>query len=165
MIFGPYSLFSSFDGYEYFILSSATNTSGLDLFYLRNRPSVGSSIPSIEGPLPVKLINTVSDDSYLSLDPSIDTLDATYSAYFSSNREGNSDIYRIKRPTQKDLASWFNSSFTAATKADSINTEFEDKCPYFFKKVLIFTSNRPGGMGGYDLYYSIYRNNKWSSAN
>jgi outer membrane protein OmpA-like peptidoglycan-associated protein len=27
--------------------------------------------------------------------------------------------------------------------------------------VLVFTSNRPGGFGGSDLYYSIHRNGKW----
>ena len=28
---------------------------------------------------------------------------------------------------------------------------------------MVFTSNRPGGLGGYDLYYSVFRNGKWSS--
>ena len=28
---------------------------------------------------------------------------------------------------------------------------------------MVFTSNRPGGMGGFDLYYSIFRNGNWSS--
>ena len=28
---------------------------------------------------------------------------------------------------------------------------------------MIFTSNRPGGFGGYDLYYSVFRKGKWSS--
>ena len=28
---------------------------------------------------------------------------------------------------------------------------------------MIFTSNRPGGYGGYDLYYSVFKNGKWSS--
>jgi hypothetical protein len=32
-----------------------------------------------------------------------------------------------------------------------------------FKKIMIFTSNRPGGLGGYDLYYSIFKNGNWSS--
>jgi len=31
-----------------------------------------------------------------------------------------------------------------------------------FKKILIFTSNRPGGLGGYDLYFSVFRNGNWS---
>lgn len=27
---------------------------------------------------------------------------------------------------------------------------------------LVFTSDKPGGYGGYDLYYSVFRNNAWS---
>ena len=28
---------------------------------------------------------------------------------------------------------------------------------------MVFASNRPGGLGGYDLYYSILKNGKWGS--
>jgi hypothetical protein len=28
---------------------------------------------------------------------------------------------------------------------------------------MVFASDRPGGLGGYDLYYSLFRNSKWSS--
>ena len=28
---------------------------------------------------------------------------------------------------------------------------------------MVFTSNRSGGLGGYDLYYSILKGGKWSS--
>lgn len=28
---------------------------------------------------------------------------------------------------------------------------------------MVFTSNRPGGYGGYDLYYSKYKEGKWQS--
>jgi hypothetical protein len=26
---------------------------------------------------------------------------------------------------------------------------------------IVFTSNRPGGYGGFDLYYSVYSNGQW----
>ena len=85
------------------------------------------------------------------------------SAYFTSNRDGNFDIYLQKRPADKDIASWFNLDYTASAKVDSINSTSDDKCPFVFRNIMVFTSNRPGGLGGYDLYYSVFKNGKWSS--
>ena len=28
---------------------------------------------------------------------------------------------------------------------------------------MVFASDRPGGMGGYDLYYSVFQKGKWRS--
>jgi len=38
----------------------------------------------------------------------------------------------------------------------------DDKCPFIFENTLVFTSNREGGFGGFDLYYSKYREGQWS---
>ena len=37
-----------------------------------------------------------------------------------------------------------------------LSSDQDDKCPYIYKETLVFTSNRSGGYGGYDLYYSEY---------
>lgn len=161
--FGPYRFYSPIDGYEYLLLSSVNSLGNLDLVYLRNRPVNGSILPDVEGPFPIKLLNTSFDDGYLCLDTNLDTLTSTYSVYFTSNRNGNFDIFQEKRPSQKDFASWFNLDFKASAVVDSVNSSSDDKCPFVYKKVMVFTSNRPGGLGGYDLYYSILRNGKWSS--
>ncbi len=154
--FGPYRLFSSIDGFEYLILSSVNSQGNLDLFYLKNFPVNGSSLPDVDGPYPVKLLNTSFNDAYLSLDQNQD------SAYFTSDRDGNFDIYVHSRPNEMPLARWFNSDFTTSVKVDSINSSGDDKCPMIYKKIMVFTSNRPGGLGGYDLYYSVFRNGKWN---
>ena len=155
--FGPYQLFSSIDGFEYLILSSVNAAGNLDLSYLKNRPVNGASLPDVEGPYPVKLFNTSSDDAYICLDTNQD------SAYFTSDRDGNFDIFVHKRPAEMELSKWFNLDFATSTKADSINSPGDDKCPIVFRKIMVFTSNRPGGLGGYDLYYSIFRKGNWSS--
>ena len=155
--FGPYRLYSSLDGFEYLLLSSVNGEGNLDLFYLKNLPVYGSSLPDIDGPYPIKLLNTSSDDAYICFDSNLD------SAYFVSNRNGNFDIFLQKRPAEKDIASWFNLDYAISTRVDSVNSSSEDKCPQVFRKVMVFTSNRPGGLGGFDLYYSIFRNGKWSS--
>lgn len=66
--FGPFRLFSSLDGFEYLMLSSVNADGNLDLYYLKNRPVYGSIIPDIDGPYPVKLLNTSFDDAYICFD-------------------------------------------------------------------------------------------------
>jgi hypothetical protein len=155
--FGPYRLFSSLDGFEYLLLSSVNGDGNLDLYYLKNRPVYGLIIPDIDGPHPVKLLNTSFDDAYICFDSNLD------SAYFVSNKDGNFDIFLQKRPADKDITSWFNLDYAVSTRADSVNSSSEDKCPMVLKHVMVFSSNRPGGLGGFDLYYSIFRNGKWNS--
>jgi hypothetical protein len=155
--FGPYRLFSTVDGFEYLLLASANTSGNLDLVYLKNEPVSGSFIPEITGPLPVKLMNTGSDDAYICFNSLQDT------AYFSSNKDGNFDIFYLIKPAAKDLSSWFNLDYSTPFKADSLNSPEEDKCPFILKKMMVFASNRPGGLGGFDLYYSLLKNGKWSS--
>ncbi len=155
--FGPYRFYSSLDGYEYLLLASTTGAGDLDMFYLKNVPISTTTLPDVQGPFPIKLLNSASDDAYLCFNSNLDT------AYFTSNRGGDFDIYLQKRPVDKDISSWFNLNFVPSAKADSINSQNDDKCPMIHKNLMVFTSNRPGGYGGFDLYYSIFRNGKWSS--
>jgi hypothetical protein len=155
--FGPYRLFSTVDGFEYLLLASANATGNLDLFYLKNQPVSGSLVPEITGPLPVKLMNTGSDDAYICFNSLQDT------AYFSTNKDGDFNISYLIKPAEKDLSSWFNLDYATPFRADSLNSSEEDKCPFILKKIMVFASNRAGGLGGYDLYYSVLKNGLWSS--
>ena len=44
----------------------------------------------------------------------------------------------------------------------SLSSSSDDKCPFIFENKMVFASNRGGGFGGYDLYYSNYENGEWS---
>jgi hypothetical protein len=154
---GPYSTYSSYDGFEYFILASENDEGNLDLKYLKNLPVNSSTLPEIEGPNPVRLMNTSADDAYLSFDLNLD------SAYFTSNIDGNFDIYLKTRPEGKNIAEWFDLDYSVSEKVDSINSTGDDKCPMLYNEFMVFTSDRPGGFGGFDLYYSLFRNGKWNS--
>jgi len=155
--FGPYHLFSTADGYEYLLLSSVNNDGNLDLYYLKNLPVYGSNIPAISGPYPVNIFNSGSDEVYICFDSNQDT------AYFSSNRGGDFDIYRDSIPNDSPLSTWFDRSFRISSRPDSINSTGDDKCPNIHKGVMVFASNRLGGLGGFDLYYSVFKNGKWNS--
>ena len=51
----------------------------------------------------------------------------------------------------------------AAVKNLVLSGEYDDKCPYVFENTLVFSSNRPGGYGGFDLYYSRFEAGQWSA--
>lgn len=155
--FGPVRFFNTGDGYEYMVLASENSEGNLDLKYLRNMPHYGDALPEIEGPFPVTLLNTDMNEAYLSMDSNLD------SAYYCADHTGDFDIYVTTRPSEKGLREWFNQGYTAGSAVDSINSSYDDKCPMVLKDMIVFTSDRPGGMGGFDLYYSVFRNGKWST--
>lgn len=155
--FGPSRFFSKSDGLEYLVLASEISTGNLDFYYLSNSPSRGSDVPDVSASLPVKLLNTSSNDAYFTLNLEQDT------AYFSSDKDGNFDIFMLPKPAEKKLSEWFDLSYTTPLKVDSLSGPADDKCPYILKKLMVFASNRPGGLGGYDLYYSILIKGKWTS--
>jgi hypothetical protein len=154
---GPYSLLSSLEGYEYLIVASQNAGGPLDLYYLKHIPYFGTNNPNIAGPFPITLLNSAGNDAYLSFNSRQDTV------YFSSDRDGNYDIYLQQKPSGTSIDTWFNGDYVASEKVDSVNSPGRDICPFVYKNIMVFASDRDGGLGGYDLYYSLFKNGKWSS--
>ena len=155
--FGPYRLYSPIDGYEYMLLSSVNASGNLDFFYTKNLPAFGTSVPEVNGPFPVNLLNSGSDEVYICFDTNQD------SAYFSSNADGNFDIYLHKKPGEINIDTWLNLTFESSARVDALNSSGDDKCPFIYRRTMVFASNRSGGLGGYDLYYSVFSNGQWST--
>jgi hypothetical protein len=155
--YGPLSLFSTSDGNDYLMLASQNGGQLLDLYYLKYQPQFNNNMPVVHGPYPVKLLNSSKNDAYITFNSNQD------SAYFTSDINGNYDILVHSRPAGIMLDAWLNQNYSSSTPADSVNSSYDDKCPFILNNVMVFTSNRPGGMGGFDLYYSIFKNGKWNA--
>lgn len=108
--------------------------------------------------IPIEFLNSEYDDLY-------PTFTVDYSEiYFCSNREnGVFDIYAasIPNPTNKIGLIVSDTSEHSIDKNNILSSAYEDKCPSIFYETMVFTSNRPGGYGGYDLYYSKYKDGSW----
>ncbi len=155
--FGPYRLYSSLDGYEYTIVSSVNENGNLDFNYVMNLPYFGAVVPSVFGPFLAVKLNSGSNDAYFCFDTNQD------SAYYTSDADGDFNIYVLKRDPSVKIETWLNSAWAAPQKVNVLNSAVNDKCPWIFRKIMVFASDRDGGFGGYDLYYSRFKNGNWET--
>lgn len=64
--------------------------------------------------------------------------------------KGNSGIYQATK---------VQTAFTTPERINEVSSDYNDLQPYVFEdEVMFFTSNRPGSMGGYDIWVSEYSN-------
>ena len=84
------------------------------------------------------------EDSFMH--PSIDTKNNIL--YFSSN-QGENDDYDLYFSKMDSLG-----KFSTFQKLPQVNSVANEAFPYVFKNLFFFASNREGGMGNYDVYYS-----------
>jgi hypothetical protein len=84
----------------------------------------------------------------------------TETCYFTSDREGTFDIYRATGEADRQIET---SGTLNITKMDQLSSTADDKCPYIVNNMMVFTSDREGGQGGFDLWYSMYTDGTWSA--
>lgn len=101
------------------------------------------------------VINTPDNEGALSI-----SSDGSYCFFTACGRRdghGLCDIYMAKNENGK----WTH----PVNIGYPINTRFSEKQPSISAdgKTLFFSSNRPGGRGNMDLWYSTYKNSHWSS--
>jgi len=111
------------------------------------------------GPNSVTLTNSESDDLYPTINNDRSRL------FFCSNRENELfDIYSISLNTDVLLHDILTSPDAVQIfKEEELSSSSNDKCPSINGNLMVFASDRDGGYGGYDLYYSKFVNNKWST--
>ncbi len=143
-----WSALTGYSGTYELIYASDTTGDGLDL-YLLNDSNVGEAMNiNIPG----------ADDGYLCYD---DTLGI---AVFSSNRDGNFNIYSVNTTSEFAFPGSLTEAGTAreVTPVSVLNSEFDETCPYIFENIVVFVSNRRDGTT-FDTYYSVFGEGGWGA--
>lgn len=145
---------SSFEPHQKFILLYATDESGnLDIKLTHNLTSDEYSEPS-----DISFLNSEKDDAYPTLNRD------TSAIFFCSNRETGFDIYKAEiSKTSRLLPALSKTEQVTITKVSALSSDKDDKCPFVMGYLMVFASDRTGGYGGFDLYYSTFTEDGWSA--
>ena len=105
--------------------------------------------------LPFEFLNSENNEGTVSLSKDGEFLVFTYCVM--DFKKNSCDIYYSKS---------INGSWSTPQKFnDKINSQFWDSQPFMYDDMLFFVSNRPGGKGGRDIYYSKKLDNEeWGQA-
>ena len=154
--FGP-NLITEYNSNEYYftLLYSSDLTGNSQINYVSNRNEVNFTEPNEVG-----FLNSEYEDMYPTFN-----VDKTR-IYFCSNRERNIfDFYYVNVNSETDIELLLsdNSNYEIF-KDSSLSSISDDKCPYIhnYGNKMVFASNREGGFGGFDLYYSILKDEEWT---
>jgi len=109
-------------------------------------------------PFALTPLNTEHNEGYLSIHPG--TTPDRETAYFMSDRDGSFDIYFATGEVEKTIS---ESATATVIRSSALSSSADDKCPYISDNVMVFTSDRDGGFGGFDLWYSVYSGSAWSA--
>jgi len=147
--FGPIN--AAFAGDEYLFCFSSDRTGNMEIYttYWTSGTFTGLS-PFDPAPFRIKGVNSTAYDAYPSFTQDFSKM------IFCSNRDENLDFYIIDMPDPQDIVNWIkleDTTFTA-TPVVELNSPVEDVCPFINGGLIVFTSKRDGGYGGYDLWYA-----------
>jgi len=154
---GPYMFFNGEDGLEYFFYAEANTMGSLNLKYIYYSPANPENSLLSADPADVSALNSTDNDAYICFDSDFTTV------YLTNDSEGDFDIKQSSINKDILFEEWLEGEPVSISVTDSVNSDYEDKCPFIRNNIMIFTSDRPGGMGGFDLYFSVYRDGKWST--
>ena len=143
--FGPHSLS---DGKDVYLLYANDESGNLDIRYVICNDVTDeqeyAAEQVISEPVALGKLNSTHNDAYPCIEDN--------RLYFCTDRKGDYDI--CYTDITNPFSEWLTSGDTIHPEyADGINSTYDDKCPFVVGDLLVFTSNREGGYGGYDLYY------------
>ncbi len=166
-VFGPFVLnknnlvsFGNSPNYQFLFYADDQNKN-LDIKVLY-KDKDGKEI----GPIAVDYLNSEADDAYPYVTRNGDKV------IYCSNKEGSFDIYQTTvganyaDNTTPMIDQIISPKAAVSIKISTISdAKADDKCPYLWQdeNLIVFSSNRAGGFGGYDIYYSVLENGVWSA--
>ncbi|WP_421868982.1 TolB family protein [Marinoscillum sp.] len=140
--------------YEMYVLVYSNDQNGNhDFYFTENTESSAYTEPK-----PISFLNSEHNDAYFTLN------EEQSSIYFTSDRDGSFDIYETQKDKDRDLITVLSedNDGVSINKVEILSSAYDDKCPFILGNRMVFASNRPGGEGGYDLYYSDQINGEWT---
>ena len=155
------------------LLAYSTNNDSISYHeeFVYHESEDGGETGNVYGPFIIlpSLINDVQQQYISFYGPSIISIDLwelnpnnfTH-MYFDDASEGFSDIYLTHIPDSLNFMQFLMNDTTFGKEVvPALNSSSNDRCPFVNGNYMVFTSDRSGGYGGYDLYYSFYDGNEW----
>ncbi len=140
--------------FQNFVVMYASDEGGdLDIMMTDNNTDDVYSTPA-----DVVFLNSEVDDAY----PTVNSDSSRI--YFCSNRGGGDfDIYFTDINSEGTFYEALKSADEHQVNVETVlSSGYDDKCPYINGDKMVFTSDRPGGFGGFDLWYSVFDGSGWS---
>jgi len=163
---GPYYIkfnpthYSNFESDSGLFFISRKCSDNLNIYYCKYQiDSFFASYKQVDKLKPLDILNTSFDEGYVSLSMDFKNL------YFCSNMFGSFDIMEVSDSSGANINQilYDNAEYQIKT-LKNINSDYDEKCPFIdWDNFMVFSSNRSGGFGGYDLYYSYKKDKIWST--
>ncbi len=146
-------------GGEALFMYSTENNSRQDIQFLNLSAWYAAEYDDFDTiPKKIPKINEYDDDLYPTLSSDKKNL------IFCSNQNDNVfNIYNAAFDYEITTESLINGDIRSIEMINALSSSGDDKCPFIGEnEMMVFTSNREGGYGGYDLWYSFYVNEQWT---
>ncbi|RLD84126.1 MAG: hypothetical protein DRJ10_02055 [Bacteroidetes bacterium] len=152
---GPFS-FRDDEDFIFMYATDFNDTFKINLVEYTNWNNERESV--ISDPMEISGINDFGNNLYPSLNMSKNEM------FFCSDRnDAVFNIYSAIYNNELSKQTLVDGDIKSLQKETILSSPFDDKCPFIKDDIIVFTSNRENGMGGYDLYFSYFENGSWTA--